>query len=275
MSKVTPDKLPRDGTGFRGLLARWRAEHDDVNEAELHFFRRAIEQNGQPALDLACGTGRILVHLVKHGLEVHGCEASVEMINFCQERGETEGIIPVTFVQEPSVLDLPQKYCTILMCDSFGLTGSRKQELECVRRVARHLEPGGAFVFNHSIPSGDSEVWRYWLPERQTWLPQPWPSVGERRTLATGEELELRSRIEAIDVTEQRVTRAVRIALYADGKKQREEEHFVSENYYFRKELEMFLAEAGFETVTIRDGYSEDPARFDCFDLGVIARMPW
>lgn len=275
MAPVTSEFAARDGIGFTGLLAMWLAEQDAVNDAELKFYRRAIEQNGEPALDLACGTGRILRRLVKHGLEVHGCDSSVEMIGYCMEQAEREGIIPTTFVQAVHQLSLPQKYCTIMMCDSFGLNGSRDQEMECLRRIVWHLAPGGIFVFNHSIPSGDEDVWRYWLPQHQKYLPQPWPTMPQRQSMANGEVLEMRSRIERVDLSDQQVVRAVRIALTVDGKTQREEEHFITENYYFRRELETLLKQAGFDSVTLREGYSAEPASFDTFKFGVIARVPW
>jgi len=44
---------------------------DGVPEAELAFHERRIRENGGPAPDQACGTGRHIFPLLARGLEVH------------------------------------------------------------------------------------------------------------------------------------------------------------------------------------------------------------
>ena len=49
-----------------GLMAeRWAEFNTEAPEAP--FFLREIARHGQPALDLACGTGRLLVPLLQAG----------------------------------------------------------------------------------------------------------------------------------------------------------------------------------------------------------------
>ena len=43
-----------------GLVARWWAEFN-TDGPEIAYFKALIEQYGQPALDVACGTGRLLI----------------------------------------------------------------------------------------------------------------------------------------------------------------------------------------------------------------------
>src|SRR5438270_14021486 len=54
-------------TWHYGLVAQYWAEFNVAAPEELAYYRAAIERYGQPALDLACGTGRILVPLLKAG----------------------------------------------------------------------------------------------------------------------------------------------------------------------------------------------------------------
>ena len=46
---------------------------------EIEYFRRFVEA-GQPALDVACGTGRSLVPYLRAGLDVDGCDISPDML---------------------------------------------------------------------------------------------------------------------------------------------------------------------------------------------------
>lgn len=57
------------GTWHYGLIARWWAEFNVAEPDELAYLRAAIHRFGEPALDVGCGTGRILVPLLADGLD--------------------------------------------------------------------------------------------------------------------------------------------------------------------------------------------------------------
>ena len=54
------------GTWHHGLIARWWAEFNVAEPDELAYFRKEISTFGEPALDLGCGTGRILLPLLRN-----------------------------------------------------------------------------------------------------------------------------------------------------------------------------------------------------------------
>ena len=62
-----------------GLVARDWAEFATEGGPEASYFRGVIERYGQPALDLGCGTGRLLLPLLQSGLDVDGCDYSQDM----------------------------------------------------------------------------------------------------------------------------------------------------------------------------------------------------
>ena len=64
-------------TWHYGLVARWWAEFNRAEPDELDFYQGFVAADGQPALDLACGTGRILLPLLRAGLDVDGAEEIV------------------------------------------------------------------------------------------------------------------------------------------------------------------------------------------------------
>jgi hypothetical protein len=64
-------------TWHHGLLAQWWAEFNVITPEELTYYRGLIEREGQPALDAACGAGRLLVPLLQAGLDVDGCEVDM------------------------------------------------------------------------------------------------------------------------------------------------------------------------------------------------------
>jgi len=96
----------------------------NVSGPEIDYFRKFVEAGGQPALDVACGTGRLLIPYLRAGLDVDGCDLSDDMLSLCRARAEAEGLSPNLHKQPMHRLDLPRRYRTILVCGSFGLGGT-------------------------------------------------------------------------------------------------------------------------------------------------------
>jgi SAM-dependent methyltransferase len=259
-------------TWHYGLMALWWAEFNAANPDELAFYRSFVERDGQPALDLACGTGRLLLPLLAAGLDVDGCDLSPDMLALCRQQAARDGLAPRLYEQAMHELDQPRAYRTIYICDSFGLGGDREQDAEALRRCHRHLAPGGTLVFSHYLPYGDAEEWRAWLPERRRRLPEPWPAAGERRRAADGDELELRVRLVDLDPLEQRRTLQIRAALWRGGQLVAEEEQILQESLYFRNELLLLLAQAGFGDVAVRAAYTDAAATAEHTALAFVAR---
>jgi SAM-dependent methyltransferase len=71
-------------TWHYGLVADWWAQFSEAAPEELAYYRAPIERNGQPALDLACGTGRLLLPLLRARLDIDGCDLSPDMLGRCR-----------------------------------------------------------------------------------------------------------------------------------------------------------------------------------------------
>ena len=259
-------------TWHYGLVARWWAEFYAPDPDELAFYRDVIEQGGQPALDLACGAGRLLVPLLSAGLDIDGCDISPDMLAFCREGAARLGLSPRLYQQAMHELDLPRSYRTIYICDSFGLGGRRDQDASALRCCYDHLVSGGTLVFSHYLPNDDPERWAYWLPERRQQLPEAWSEAGTRKRTASGDEIELRVRLVDLDPLEQRQTLEMRAGLWSEGRLQAQEDRLLSENLYFRNEILLMLAHAGFSDVSVRAGYSLREPTADDTMLVFIAR---
>ncbi len=109
------------GTWHFGLIARWWAEFNVPEAAEVAYYGAAIRRYGQPALDLGCGTGRILLPLLAEGLDVDGVDISPDMVAYAASRAQAGGHAPHLVAQALHELDLPRRYRTIYVCGVFGL----------------------------------------------------------------------------------------------------------------------------------------------------------
>jgi SAM-dependent methyltransferase len=253
-----------------GLVARWWAEFN-TDGPEIDYFRALIQRFGEPALDVACGTGRLLIPFLRAGIDVDGVDISSDMLALCDQKARGEGLSPRLYNQAMHELALPRKYKTIVVCGGFALGGSRAQDQEVLNRFFHHLEPGGALLLDNYLPYKDAEEWRYWVKEERQKLPEPWPSAGTRKQAKNGEEIELRGRLAAFDPLEQVATREVRAFLWRDGELLKQEEYTLIERLYFRNELLAMLTLAGFHEIQVLAEYTEQPASADSGILIYVA----
>jgi SAM-dependent methyltransferase len=260
-------------TWHHGLIAKWWSEfNDDFRPHEVPYFQRYIEPDGQPALDVGCGTGRLLLPYLRAGLDVDGCDVSTDMIELCREKAAREGLSPTLFVQAMHELDPPRRYRTIFVCGAFGLGSTRQQDVEALWRFHEYLEPDGTLLLDIEVPYADSTQWRYWLGEERSALPEAQNTPGKRRRASDGAEYGLRSRILELDPLEQRVTLAMHAEQWRDGLLQREEDHLLNINLYFRNELLLMLERTGFKDVVVQGDHNDEEATSDDEFLVFVAR---
>jgi ubiquinone/menaquinone biosynthesis C-methylase UbiE len=261
-------------TWHHGLVAKWWAEFNQ-DGPEIAYFQKHVER-GQPALDVACGTGRLLIPFLEAGLDVDGCDVSADMIALCHERAEQEGLSPTLFVQAMAELDPPRAYRTIYVCGGFGLGSTREQDAEALHRFYEHLEPGGTLVLDNENPYSGGWPSRLWLAEERAELPRPRRPLeeAERRRGSDGAEYALLARVLAFDPLDQRLTWEMRAGMWRGGDLVREEEHTLDITVYFKHELLLMLERAGFTDVVVHADYREEPPTGESNFLIFVARKP-
>lgn len=134
---------------YRGAMAQfWDLLRGDTSKWEDRpFYRQIIAESGQPALDIGCGTGRLLLDYLQQGIDIDGVDNSPEMLMLCRQKAAQLGLQPALYQQGMETLDLPRPYRTILVpSSSFQLVIEPDAAAEALRRFYQHLAPGGALV---------------------------------------------------------------------------------------------------------------------------------
>ncbi|HNB52825.1 MAG TPA: class I SAM-dependent methyltransferase [Anaerolineales bacterium] len=253
-----------------GLMAeRWAEFITDARE--VPFFLKEIARYGEPVLDVACGTGRVLLPLLRAGVDVDGNDISQDMLHYCRRKVTSEGFSPNLVNFPMHTFDLPRKYKTIYICDSFGLAGSREKDLETLKRCYLHLEDGGALLLNIQAEYLLPEAWSLWLSESRQRLPQPWPEKGDGRIATDGSKHFGQFRILHFDPLDQQLTRQVRLEKWTNNKLVASEEYTLRESIYLKNEILLMLKVAGFSEITVCGDYTDEPATADSIELIFIA----
>jgi len=240
-----------------GIVARWWSLFR-TSGPEIDYFRQFVEA-GQPALDVACGAGRLLVPYVEAGLDVDGCDASADMVALCTEAMGAVGASPTLSCQPMHELDLSRRYRTIIVCGGLGLGATRDQDQEALRRLYEHLEPGGRLVLDNEVPYSDATHWHLWPSGRRGDLPEPAQPPRERQLGSDGDEYALESRLLDLDPLRQQQAWEISAYRWRDGSLLEQERHRLTYNLYFCGELVMMLERAGFAHVDVRGEYNDLP----------------
>jgi SAM-dependent methyltransferase len=259
-------------TWHYGVVARWWAEFN-LDGPEIAYFRQFVER-GQPALDVACGAGRLLLPYLRAGFDVDGCDISPDMLAACREAAVLEGLSPNLYEQAMHELDLPRRYRTVFVCGALGLGSTRERDVEALRRLFDHLEPGGTLVVDNEAPYADATLWPYWLKDKRAELPHPRREPSERRRGSDGAEYALQARILDFDPLTQQLTREMRAFLWRDGELVAEEEYLLTSTFYFTNEIVLMLERAGFVDVEVRGQYNDAPPTPDDEFLVFVAVRP-
>jgi ubiquinone/menaquinone biosynthesis C-methylase UbiE len=143
---------------YRGLIAEyWDLLRDDTSKwSSRPFFLEVIRQSGEPALDVACGTGRLLLDCLGEGIDIDGVDIAPAMIDICRQKAAALGFQPYLAVQVMEELDLPRKYQTIIVPSSsfLQLTGIGDMR-RALKRFLQHLEPGGTLSMSLRVLDPD------------------------------------------------------------------------------------------------------------------------
>ncbi len=137
----------------------WTAEYYDATVAEMYLpenldpavdFLAQLAGDG-PALELGIGTGRVALPLTARGLRVTGIEFSLAMVDQLRRKpggdavAVTMGDFAATRVEGTFSL-------AYLVFNTINNLTTQDEQVDCFRNVAAHLEPGGCFVIEVSVP---------------------------------------------------------------------------------------------------------------------------
>ena len=151
---------------YRGLAAEvydaiWSEEVDDVP-----FLLWLLGTPAGRLLELGCGTGRVLLPLLKHGWRGEGVDASEVMLDLCRRKLGNENLPALLHQQRIESLDLGRRFHRIIIPGfTFQHLLRTEDALEALRRCRTHLTSRGRLVVSLYLPweslrIGDERTWK-------------------------------------------------------------------------------------------------------------------
>jgi ubiquinone/menaquinone biosynthesis C-methylase UbiE len=242
---------------WTGLAARvWDPSGGDEPQADYPYIKRLIEQNPGTALDVGCGTGRLMLRYLKEGLDIEGIDTSEDMLAQVREKAADQGLAqPILYEGYMQNLDLPRKYQVIYVpCGTFCLVTDRTQALDTLRRFYEHLNPGGVLIFNLFWPFGKGEA----LSDERLAKNDNWNAMWDNELPDGGGTVSQSMRLVRLDRVEQLMTAQRRYQLLQNGELIQEEIFDSSERWYYKYEVVLMLEKFGFHDIEVKGNWTDE-----------------
>jgi len=127
-------------------------EHARFGE-DIDLYMNFAELRGGPLLELACGSGRLLLPLAHAGYEITGVDTSAAMLDRARVALEAEGVAERCTLaqQDMCALQLGKKFhMAFIALGSFGHVVTRKTQQQALAAIRAHLTASGTFILDIS-----------------------------------------------------------------------------------------------------------------------------
>jgi SAM-dependent methyltransferase len=250
-TSVSEEKM--QGYHYRGLIAEWYDDWLKERTDDRDYYSGFFRGFGGRVLELACGTGRLLVPIAESGVRVDGLDSSEDMLAVLERKAAELGVENVGLHnQSMEEFALSAEYDAIFVASgSFQLLTSPESALNSLKCIRGHLAETGFFLVDIFVPWDDI-------------IEQKCDNYRVTRdvTRADGKRSIVLERFE-IDIPRQMKRGTYRYEFYDQKRLVECITDELAVRWYWKDEYLSFLRKAGFSSVEIlaqsplyREGYS-------------------
>src|SRR5580765_4977095 len=119
----------------------------------LDFYLGLAQAAGGPVLDVACGTGRIMLPCLKAGVDVEGLDLFPGMLSRLRQKASALGFDPKLHQANMAAFRLSRRYAFIMIpFNAFVHNLTADDQLATLQSCRDHLAPGGLLAFDTAFP---------------------------------------------------------------------------------------------------------------------------
>jgi len=254
------------------LMAEWMDQNRlaktgqfDASDEELAYWAKHAREANGPALELASGSGRVVVPLLERGIDISGVDNSEAMIERCRAMSEERGVTPTLYNQAVQTLDIGRTFGLVFANAGFLSMFVRDEEAEAtLQSVRRHLEPGGKFICTFEQAT---EKTLKWCAASRSW-------TGNYFRAPNGALYADRTICKDCSSTPNCWERLLVIEKYADGRLVETEANHRFGRFFLVEEVLRFFESAGYDSLRVVNELTDEPPSKDVTTLAVVARKP-
>lgn len=207
---------------------------------DVEYYRERLRGISKKALEVGCGSGRVLIPLLQAGCLVEGLDNSEDMLDSCRSRCAERGITPRLYKEEMHNFRLEHQYDTIIIpAGSFQLLEERETAVSALHNIYDHLALGGRIILDLFLPTDydtKSVSTRTWDTE-------------------AGEVITLEEKRIEVNMLEQRTVSLLKYEKWKDGRLLQSELQRFPLSWYGHYEFVLLLERIGFREITVSADY--------------------
>jgi SAM-dependent methyltransferase len=216
----------------------------------LDFYVALAREASGPVLDIACGTGRILLPCLQAGVDIEGLDLFEPMLKTLRAKAAALGLSPRLHQADMSDFSLSRRYRLVMIpFNAFIHNMTQEAQIRCLQLCREHLLPGGKLTFDTFFPSleiigvpENTRVLEGEIPHPQTGLPMRMYDTRSFDRVA-----QVQHSLNEIEL------------LAADGSVQTVHRSEISFRYFYEHEMGLLLRVAGFARWEICGDFDRRP----------------
>jgi len=216
--------------------------------ADIEPYVALLRGAGGPALEVACGNGRLLVPVREAGIACDGLDLDARMLADLRQRLAARSLTSTLYQADMRDFSLPNRYALITIAfNSFLHNLTQADQLQTLRCCRHHLDPGGRLAMNVFQP----DLGRLTVGSEEHLF---------KEVYLTGGTVKIWDRADDDHVEQRRHVRRRIEFLDAAGHPTREERVEFDLRYIYKPEMELLLHVAGFSRWSARPLFTDHAA---------------
>ncbi len=136
---------------------KWAKVYDLIYgnyKEDIKFYKKEAKKIKGKVLEIACGTGRVYLELLKEGINTYGIDVSEEMLKVLNKKAGELELKPKIYKADMRNFKLDHKFSLIIVpFRSFLHNLTIDDQIKTLKNFRKHLLPNGKLILNFFFPT--------------------------------------------------------------------------------------------------------------------------
>ncbi len=134
-------------------MAQWYDTLLGKEKNDIEFYKKIVVNSKGKVLELACGSGRLLVPYRNMGADIEGLDISSDMLAICREKLKENNLSAPLYKQDLTRFKTGKQYAAIFIAGaSFQMIDNFEKAMTSLQLIYHHLQSDGLFVLDLFSP---------------------------------------------------------------------------------------------------------------------------
>lgn len=151
---------------------KWAKVYDLIYKGykeDIQFYKKEAKKAKGKVLEIACGTGRVYLELLKEGVDVYGMDISGEMLKVLKKKVKELKLKPKVYKADMRTFKLKHKFSLIIIpFRSFIHNLTIDDQIKTLKNFKKHLLPNGKLILDLFFPTPEVIVKKYGKKQKGT-----------------------------------------------------------------------------------------------------------